>query len=128
MALEDRLQTMLTELRDARAEMRDSKEQPLNSGDGGGTSGGMEARVAKLEADVGHILTAIGELKTSQTAAAKDLTDLKVSSARVETTVSSLPTKDDISKTIRDWILLIGGVLTAINLIALVASRYFPAP
>lgn len=36
----------------------------LLSGGGGGTSDGMEARVAKLEAAVQHIQSDIGEIKT----------------------------------------------------------------
>ncbi|WP_291827327.1 hypothetical protein [Bosea sp. (in: a-proteobacteria)] len=36
----------------------------LKGNGGGGTSDGMEARVAKLEADIGHIKTATSDLRT----------------------------------------------------------------
>ncbi len=35
----------------------------LKSGSGGGTSDGMEARIARLEAHVGHIQTDIADIK-----------------------------------------------------------------
>jgi len=35
----------------------------LNSSDGGGTSSGMEARVAKLEADAAHTLETLRDMK-----------------------------------------------------------------
>lgn len=38
-------------------------DKPLKPGGGDGTSGGMEARVAKLESDVSHIRSDIGEIK-----------------------------------------------------------------
>jgi len=48
--------------RDADSFFSDSRNR-LKSGDGDGTSNGMEARVAKLEADMGHALTTLGEIK-----------------------------------------------------------------
>lgn len=36
----------------------------LKGGGGGGTSDGMEARVAKLEADIGHIKTSLTEVRS----------------------------------------------------------------
>lgn len=105
----------------------DRLEARLNAGGGGGTSDGMEPRVAKLEADVGHILTTLSDLKAGQAAASKDLTDLKVGQSELKTTVGHLPSKEDISKTIKDWALLIGTILAAINVIGLLIMRFVPA-
>ncbi|MFC7378236.1 hypothetical protein [Brevundimonas sp. GCM10030266] len=103
-----------------------SQMQRLQTGGGGGTSDGMEPRVAKLEADVGHILTTLSDLKAGQGAASKDLTDLKVGQTELKTTVGHLPSKEDISKTIKDWALLIGAILAAINVIGLLIMRFVP--
>lgn len=126
MSLDGRLSSYFSDVTEARKDIREMSEL-LRRGGGGGTSGGMEARVAKLESDVGHLLTAVGEIKAAQLVSSKDLTELKVSSGKVETKVSSLPTKEDIAKTIKDWLLLMGAALTVINLAALIISRYLPS-
>ena len=68
-------------------------EEALKSGGPGGTSGGMESRVAKLEADVSHIQRDIGEIKADmrefRTGIAKLTTDL----ATLDANVKHLPTK-----------------------------------
>ncbi|MNJ42631.1 hypothetical protein D3C77_376040 [compost metagenome] len=49
-----------------------------NSGNDGG-DGSMEARVAKLESDVGHIMRDVSEIKKKMERVADDVNDLKVS-------------------------------------------------
>lgn len=49
-----------------------------NSGNDGG-DGSMEARVAKLESDVGHIMRDVSEIKQKMERVADDVNDLKVS-------------------------------------------------
>ncbi|MCO4207950.1 hypothetical protein M2R29_08340 [Aeromonas hydrophila] len=49
-----------------------------NSGNDGG-DGSMEARVAKLESDVGHIMRDVSEIKQKLERVADDVNDLKVS-------------------------------------------------
>jgi len=44
---------------------RAARKPALHAGGGGGTSDGMEARVAKLEAHVEHVIAGIGEIKES---------------------------------------------------------------
>lgn len=43
--------------------VRDTGTPPLQSGDDGGTFGPLVARVAKLEADMGHVLNTLTEIK-----------------------------------------------------------------
>ena len=58
----------------------------LKSGSGGGTSGGMEARLAKLESDMEYVKRDVGELRP-------DVKDVRERLSRLEVAVSSLPTK-----------------------------------
>lgn len=83
-------------------------EEALKSGGPWGTSGGMDSRVAKLEADVSHIQRDIGEIKTdlreSRTGIAKLTTEL----ATLDAHVKHLPTKGFI----------VSAVLTTLAVIA----------
>jgi hypothetical protein len=54
------IKTWRQEARDIRI---DPREAPLQGGGGGGTSDGMEARVAKVEAAIEHIQQDISEIK-----------------------------------------------------------------
>lgn len=66
---------------------------PLQPPGGGGTFDPMlEARVARLEADVGHIQKDVAEIKDTIKGAGKDLTDLRIGSATLTERVSHLPT------------------------------------
>lgn len=68
-----------------------------NSGNDGG-DGSMEARVAKLESDVGHIMRDVSEIKQKLERVADDVNDLKVSitssSGRQDTIVTRLDAVD----------------------------------
>ena len=64
----------------------EQENKALKGGDGGGTFGGMESRVAKLEAHVEHIqrdLTKLGEVPTDVAAMKRD--------------IAALPTKEYLS-------------------------------
>ncbi len=66
---------------------------PLQPPGGGGTYDGMlEARVARLEADVGHIQRDVAEIKDAVKGIGKDVTDLKVNHATVSERIAHLPT------------------------------------
>ncbi|MBI5128144.1 MAG: hypothetical protein HZA66_01760 [Rhodopseudomonas palustris] len=66
---------------------------PLQPPGGGGTYDGMiEARVARLEADVGHIQRDVAEIKVAVKEAGQNLTDLRISSAALTERVRHLPT------------------------------------
>jgi hypothetical protein len=60
--------------------------ETLYSGGGGGTSDGMEPRIAKLEASVSHLERDVGELRV-------DMKDVRDRLTKIEATVAGLPTK-----------------------------------
>jgi hypothetical protein len=68
-------------------------ETALPGGGGGGTFGGMEARVARLEADVGHIKSDIGEIKTALTGLSAHVGDARVIIGTLTERISHLPSK-----------------------------------
>ncbi|KPF97537.1 hypothetical protein IP86_13275 [Rhodopseudomonas sp. AAP120] len=52
----------------------------------------LEARVARLEADVGHIQKDVAEIKDALKGAGQNLTDLRIASAALTERVRHLPT------------------------------------
>lgn len=84
----------------------------LNDGGGGGTSDGMEGRVAKLEAHMEHLQADVAEVKA----------DLK----SVLSTLTQLPTKRDLDTWRWQWLaigiaviaLTVGGITGGLALIA----------
>lgn len=67
--------------------------ESLPKGGGDGTSGGMEARVARLESDVEHIKTTLQSLDTRVSGVHSDVGSIKVTLGKLETSVSNLPGK-----------------------------------
>lgn len=65
----------------------------LKSGDGGGNSGGMEARVAKLEAHMEHVLQDVSLMKA-------DVGTLKTDMATIKVKIDNLPSKDFVVKVV----------------------------
>ncbi len=73
---------------DAQADRLRAKGEALDlkSGGGDGTSGGMEARVTRLETSLEFIKRDVGELRS-------DVSGLKVDFARLDERVKNLPSK-----------------------------------
>jgi hypothetical protein len=69
---------------------------------GGGSNDGMEARVARLEADVEHIKRDIGDIKTDMRSLGH-VGDIRVDLGVLRERVSHLPTKGYIG-----WFVVIG--------------------
>ncbi|EJN04276.1 hypothetical protein [Phyllobacterium sp. YR531] len=69
-------------LRKQNEKLREFSNEHLKSGDGGGTYGGMEARVAKLEATVSHIERDVGELRV-------DMKDVRDRLKSIETSMAT---------------------------------------
>ncbi len=65
----------------------------LQSGGGDGTSGGMEARVAKLEAHMEHVLQDVSLIRA-------DVGTLKTDMATVKVKIDALPSKDFVVKVV----------------------------
>lgn len=86
------------------AAVDDSTPQALHSGGGGGTSDGMEGRVASLEAHMEHVRADVGTLKT-------DVGAIKTDIAVMKEQIKNLPTKAFIIVSV----LGIGSLLTGIT-------------
>jgi uncharacterized coiled-coil protein SlyX len=78
---------------------------PLPPPPGDRSTNGMEARIARLEADVGHIKTDIADIKQSLRALQTDVSSLKVDFARLDERVKHLPT---FNQTIGMLVVLLG--------------------
>lgn len=80
------------------------ENQALKAGDGGGTSGGMESRVAKLEAHVEILRNDVTSIK-------KDVGDIRVAMATLTERVSHLATKGFIVTATTTTIGLLTGII-----------------
>lgn len=77
----------------------------LRQGGDGGNSGGMEARVAKLETDVEYIKRDVSQL-------AGDMRDVRDRMTRLETRVDHLPSKGFIVTCSSVTLVLLGALFT----------------
>lgn len=78
----------------AELEKRQNELEPqLKNGGPGGTSGGMEPRVAKLEAAAEHIQKDIGDIKSDVRDFRNAITTLNGSTATLTERVAHLPSK-----------------------------------
>ena len=100
--------------RERPAEPIDDGDDSLKHGGGGGTSGGMEARLAKLEAHMEHVLADVSALKA-------DVGKLKTDMATLVERVSHLPTKGFIVSATLTTL----AMLTALTAFAPVIQRFF---
>ena len=91
----------------------------LNGGGGDGTSGGMDARVARLEADMDHVKRSLSSVDGTLSVVQKDLTDVRVSVARVEVDLKHLPSKGFIFS-------VCAGLLSAVGVLTAVIVRFVP--
>ena len=66
----------------------------LKGGDGGGTFGDMEARVAALEAHMENVRENVGLIRTDVRDTSKQVAELKTNLATLTQTVERLPTKE----------------------------------
>lgn len=89
-------------------------DDTLKHGGGGGTSGGMEARLAKLEAHMEHVLADVSALKA-------DVGKLKTDMATLIERVSNLPTKGFIVSATLTTL----AMLTAMTAFAPAIQRFF---
>ena len=93
--------------------------QPLNSDRGGGTSGGMEARVARLESDMEHVKKSVADIAIDMKAVRSSISDVKVDLGRLDERLKHMPTKG--------FIFSVGlGLLAAVGGIIALAVRFIP--
>lgn len=88
---------------------------PLQPPGGGGTFDGMEARVARLEADVGHIQKDVSEIKDVMKDVRTDLSALQILFAETKTHVSYLPSKTFIGTVVTGGIAFLITALTLLS-------------
>lgn len=93
------MQAALTEMKSANAQRHGVDDSGLKSGDGGGTFEGMEARVAKLEADMDHVKRSLDRLA-----------DVPADLATLKERTSHLPTKDYIDRRLLAMLALIAAL------------------
>lgn len=100
--------------------------EALKHGGGDGTSGGMEARVAVLEAHVEHIRADLAKLSGLPGELASLRGDVSTMGAKFGGDVSALATKVDALPT-KDWIAtrlqIYVGIMAAISAIAVAATK-----
>lgn len=84
----------------------------LKSGGGDGTSDGMEARVAKLEAVAEHIQKDVAEIKTDVREFRIGIGSLNVSTGTLTERVSHLPSKGFIIVALLAALAVTGGLIT----------------
>lgn len=71
----------------------------------------MEARVARLEADVGHIQRDVVEIKDAMKSFGKDLTDLKITAAMTSERMTHLLTYGQSLAMLATMLALIGALV-----------------
>jgi len=90
------------------------KRELLKSDGGDGTSGGMEARVARLESDMEHVKKSVSEIATDLKATRSTISDLKVDFGRFDERLKHMPTKGFIFATSAAMIAAMGGLVALI--------------
>lgn len=112
--------------RRAQVGFRQQQRAPLNPTGGGGTSGGMEARVAKLESDMEHVKKGVDRLERDFSDMKQSLADMRVDNTRdfgaarerlvsLEAKMEALPTKDWITTRLQAYL----GIMVAVSAIAI---------
>jgi tetrahydromethanopterin S-methyltransferase subunit B len=109
--VEGRINEALTRLGQASA---------LQGGDGGGTSGGMEARVARLESDMEHVKKAVDRLETSVSDTKKSLGEVKTTVSVLDERSKHFPTRTELLTTSAVMVAIIGAIVALI-------VRFLPA-
>jgi hypothetical protein len=105
---------LLSELQQAKQDA--SKPSPLSTGDGGGTYGGMEMRVTRLETHFEYVRRDLDEIKGGQAQIQSDLQSVVAS-------LKNLPTKNDLWSWKLQWIaiavgaiaLIVGGIIGGLS-------------
>lgn len=92
-------------------------DRPLKTGGGDSTSGGMEARIARLESDMDHVKTTLTDIKGDVKAARADIGQIKTDIAVIK---ASMPTKGFIFATS-------AGLLSAAGVLMAIIVRFLPA-
>lgn len=94
--------------------------QRLKEGGGGGTSGGMEARIARLESDMEHVKRGVDKLDGAVTGARTSIEELRIDFGRFDERSKNFPTKGFIFS-------VAAGLLAASGAVMAIVVRFLPA-
>jgi hypothetical protein len=118
MAVDRSLESFFEDASRSRSVVRD-EGAPLQNGDGGGTSGGMEARLARLESDMDHVKRDVGELKADVRNLLLGVETVKASNGVIEEKLRHVATVPQM------WAAAIGIVSALGGIVALIV-RFLP--
>jgi hypothetical protein len=118
MGVDRTLEEFFTNSFQVRQTVRQAQE-PLQGAGGGGTSGGMEARIARLESDMEHVKNDVAAIKVDTSAIRESLTVVRVDNASVKERLSHVPTVGKL------WAAS-GSIIAAIGIIVAIAVRFLP--
>lgn len=118
MSVDRTLEDFFAEASKARAVLRD-EQAPLRNGGGGGTSGGMEARLARLEADMDHVKRDVGDLRSDVRVVMSGVEGLRTSAGVIDEKLKHVATIGQM------WVAAIGIVAALGGVVALIV-RFLP--
>jgi|GEM_PF-2765386 len=87
------------------------REIPLENAGGGGNDGGMDARVAKLEAAVEYIQRDVAEMRSTGARMAEELSSMKADLAAIKVSLTHMPTTLNMWMAVGAVTLIVGGGL-----------------
>lgn len=93
MSVDYSLRPLFREIQQYRNAASAGEQAGLKDGGGDGTSGGMEARIARLESDVEHIKKAVDKIDRGQDDVRKAVSELKVDFGKFDERSKHFPTK-----------------------------------
>jgi uncharacterized coiled-coil protein SlyX len=111
--------------------MRGDGDPPLKGGGGDGTSGGMEERLARLEADMAHTRGDVSKLDSALVDVQKTLTAVQIDISKgvgeINRGIATLIERTKHFPTRWDVFLMLVAMLTAISVVAAFVARFIPS-
>ncbi|MFM9978164.1 MAG: hypothetical protein ACKVOP_09015 [Sphingomonadaceae bacterium] len=115
MALDDRLNRLVQ----IEARIQAMHDDFLKGGDGGGTSGGMEPRIARLESDVDHIKKTLDRLDRGVEGVRNDVVSIKTDASAMKEQLRHLPSVAQMWLAAMSIVAALGGIVA-------LAVRFIP--
>lgn len=113
--IDDRLRQLIEANRRAEELLEQHGDRShLHGGGGGGTSGGVEARITRLESDMEHVKRSLDRVDGGVADLKKTVNDLKVDSGRVDERTKHFPTRTELLATAAVMIAILAGIMALI--------------
>lgn len=96
--------------------------RPLKTGGGGGRFDDMEGRVARLEADVAHLVKQVDRIDARLVSVESDVGTMKVSLATLTERVAHLPSKGFVVTSTITSIVALTAILTLLSKLGILAA------